>query len=101
MEPLRVEGRDNLINYDIGRVTVASRSTAECTDACFDGRRFCGIKVIEMHLCERHAACLRGLVGDHRTSIDELLGASDQRTARAGKKFNVARPGVPRWRWYV
>src|SRR5450756_2172768 len=101
MESARVNGRDNLINYDNGWLTVANRSAAECADARFDGSRFCGVKIIEVHLCERHAACLCGLVGDHRTSVDELLGAPDQGTARAGKKFNVGRPGVPRWRRYV
>ena len=80
MESLRIYRCDDLINGHVSRVAVANRRTAESTNTLLYSRRFRRIEIVEMDCSERRAAEPRRIVGDQRTTIDDALGAPDQRT---------------------
>ena len=101
MESARIHHCDNLLNGGVGRVIVTNGGTTKRPNSLVDSRRRCRIGIVYMYFGERHAAALCSFERDERTSVYEALGAPDDRPARTGKKFDVAGPAAPSWRWHV
>jgi hypothetical protein len=94
MQSARVHCRDDLVNGHIGGVAVANCSPTERTDARIHGRRISCIKIVEVHFREGHVG-LRCLEGNERASINDPLGASDQRASGTREQFDVGSSCVP------